>query len=345
MKKNEKNEQPVVGKRLLTVLTGGAVSIAVLVWALYQVDLGEAARILQRFGPWWAAPMLFCYLSSFLVRGVRWCLLLEPVERVSWSTSTGVVFSGYMANNVLPLRLGEIVRALVLGQVSSTRVEGALSTIVLERVFDGLVLVGMIALVLVGMGERAGGIIAYTGGISALVFLGALAFVLAARLFPRSVLKGVRTLLNWAPLVETEAGMEATRSLLRGLTSLSFNWRLLAIVLLSVVVWILEGGMFWVGLQAFALEGGLEVAFLTLAFVNLSILIPSAPGYVGVFQGATILAFGAFGLSEEVALSYSVVLHALQYVSVTVIGLAVLATYGISLASVRQESMAADYTE
>lgn len=103
--------------------------------------------------------------------------------------------------------------------------------------------------------------------------------------------------------------------------------------------------MFWVGLQAFGLEGGLEVAFLTLAFVNLSILIPSAPGYVGVFQGATILAFGAFGLSEEVALSYSVVVHALQYVSVTVIGLAVLATYGISLASVRQESMAADYTE
>jgi uncharacterized protein (TIRG00374 family) len=340
-----KDEHSFSGGRLLTVLTGVVVSLAVLGWALYQVNLGRAAAALQRFGPWWAAPMLLCYLASFLVRGVRWRLLLEPVEKVSWTTSTGVIFSGYMANNLLPLRLGEIVRALVLGQVTSARVEGTLSTIVLERVFDGLVLVGMIALVLAGMGEKAEGIVAYTGGVSALVFAGALAFVVAARLFPRSMLKAVRKLLGWIPVVEEAAGMKATRSLLRGLMSLSMNRRLLAIGLLSAAVWTLEGGMFWVGLHGFALEGGVEVAFLTLAFVNLSILIPSAPGYVGVFQGATILAFGAFGLSEEVALSYSVVVHALQYVSVTVIGLAVLATYGISLASVRRESMASEHAE
>ncbi len=334
------------GRQLLTTIGGVAVSVAVLGWALYQVDLREAVRTLGRFGPWWAVPMLLCYLSSFLVRGVRWRLLLEPVEKVSWSTSTGVIFSGYMANNLLPLRLGEIVRALVLGQVTSARVEGTLSTIVLERVFDGLILVGMIALVLAsGIGPEAGGIVAYTGVVSAFVFAGALFFVVGARLFPQPILSGVRSALRWVPIVEEEKGLDATRSLLRGLKSLAFDRGLLAVVGLSAVVWILEGGMFWVGLRAFSLEAGVEAAFLTLAFVNLSILIPSAPGYVGVFQGAAILAFEAFGLPEEVALSYSVVLHVLQYISVTVIGLIVLAVYGVSLAALRRESIASEYTE
>ena len=341
------DKQAFSRKQLLAALGGIAVSGAILGWALYQVDLWKAAKVLGRFGPWWAAPMLLCYLSSFLVRGVRWRLLLQPVETVSWPTSTGVIFSGYMANNLLPLRLGEIVRALVLGQVTSARVEGTLSTIVLERVFDGLVLVGMIALVLVGseIGRGAEGIVAYTGAVSALVFTGALLFVVGARLFPRRVLNGVRLALRWIPVVEEEKGLDATRSLLRGLRSLALDRRLVAVVGLSVAVWTLEGGMFWVGLRAFSLDAGVGAAFLTLAFVNLSILIPSAPGYVGVFQGATILAFGAFGLPEEIALSYSVVVHFLQYVSVTVIGLAVLAAYGVSLAALRRQSIASEHTE
>ncbi|WP_263819259.1 lysylphosphatidylglycerol synthase transmembrane domain-containing protein [Salinibacter sp.] len=340
------SKQTFSRKQLLTAVAGIAVSVAVLGWALYQVDLRKAVDVLGRFGPWWAAPMLLCYLSSFLVRGVRWRLLLQPVETVSWPTSTGVIFSGYMANNLLPLRLGEIVRALVLGQVTSARVEGTLSTIVLERVFDGLVLVGMIALVLAsGIGPEAGGVVAYTGAVSALVFVGALFFVVGARLFPRPILSGVRWTLSCVPIIEEERGLDATRSLLRGLKSLALDQRLLAVIGLSAAVWILEGGMFWVGLWAFSLDAGVEAAFLTLAFVNLSILVPSAPGYVGIFQGATILAFGAFGLSEEVALSYSVVVHFLQYVSVTVIGLAVLAAYGVSLTALRRQSMASEYTE
>lgn len=338
-------DRSLSGRQVLSVLAGGTVSVVVLGWALYQVDVREAVRTLRQFGVWWSAPMLLCYLSSFVVRGVRWQLLLGPVENVSWSTSTGVIFSGYMANNLLPLRLGEIVRALVLRQVTSARMEGTLSTIVLERVFDGLVLVGMIALVLVEIGQETEGIVAYTGGLAALVFVGALLFVVAARLLPRSVLRAVRWGLTWVPAVNEETGLDAAQSLLRGLGSLSLDRRLLAVLGLSVAVWVLEGGMFWVGLRAFSLEGGLLAAFLTLAFVNLSILIPSAPGYVGVFQGATILALGAFGLSKETALSYSVVVHFLQYSSVTVIGLVVLGAYGLSLSAVRRKSIASEYEE
>ena len=340
------SEQTFSRRQLLTALGGIAVSVAVLGWALYQVDLAEVVRVLRRFGAWWAVPMLFLYLSSFLIRGVRWRLLLQPVETVSWSTSTGVIFSGYMANNLLPLRLGEIIRALVLSQVTSARLEETLSTIMLERVFDGLVLSAMIAIILVsGTGLEAEGLILYTGTISALVFIGVLLCAIIARLFPQVILNGVESALDWVSIVGKEESLDAVRSLLQGLSSLALDKRLLAILSLSAVVWILEGGMFWVGLKAFSLDAGMETAFLTLAFVNLSILVPSAPGYVGIFQGATILAFGAFGLPEEIALSYSVVVHFLQYVSVTVIGLTVLATYGVSLAALRRNSIASEYTE
>lgn len=342
-----RNRWLLSGKQVLMVLAGTGMSLLVLGGVFYQVNLKSAASTLRRFGLWWTVPMLLCYLSSFLTRGVRWALLLRPVETVSWCTSTGVVFAGYMANNLLPLRLGEIVRALVLGRVTSARVEGTLSTIVLERVFDGLVLVGMISLVLARseVGKEAGGVVAYTGGTSALVFLGALLFVVAARLFPRFILSGVRRTLGWIPVFEEKKGLEATGSLLRGLKTLALDRRLFAVIGLSIAVWVLEGGMFWVGLWAFSLDAGAATAFLTLAFVNLSILVPSAPGYVGVFQGATILAFGAFGLPEEIALSYSVVVHVLQYVSVTIIGLVVLIAYGVSFTNLRRKSIASEYTE
>lgn len=334
-------------KQGLTVFVGVAISVAVLGWAAYRVELREALRLLRRFGGVWALPMLLFYLSSFLVRGVRWCLLLRPVGTVPWSTSTGVIFSGYMANNLLPLRLGEIIRALVLGQVTSVRVEATFSTIVLERVFDGLVLVGMIAFVLPWANVVPGSkeIVIYTGAVSAVVFTGALLFVIAMRLFPRVVLRVASQVLEWVPVIAKERREDMVRSVLGGLKSLTMDRRLFAILCLSVAVWVLEGGMFWVGLQAFALEGGVAIALLTLAFVNLSILIPSAPGYVGVFQGATILAFAAFGVSEEAALSYAVVVHALQYVSATAIGFAVLAKYGISFAVLGQESISYEHSQ
>lgn len=331
----------------LTVLAGVAISIAVLGWAAYWVDLRGALHRLRGFEGAWILPMLLFYLSSFLVRGVRWCLLLQPVGTVPWSTSTGVIFSGYMANNLLPFRLGEIVRALVLTRVTSVRMEGTLSTIVLERVLDGLVLVGMIAFVLPWTDVVPGkeGVVAYTGAVSAVVFAGALLLVIAVRLFPRVVLRVSSQTLEWAPVVRKERGVSMVRSVLRGLETLTMDRRLLAVLFLSVAVWALEGGMFWVGLQAFALDADVAIALLTLAFVNLSILIPSAPGYVGVFQGATILAFAAFGLPEETALSYAVVVHALQYVSATAIGIGVLAKYGISLAALRQESISHEHSK
>ena len=339
-------QQTLSTRQALSVLFGVLVSVTVLGWAFYQVDLRGALRTIQRFGFWWTLPMLCCYLSSFLVRGIRWQLLLQPVARVSWRTSTGVLFSGYMANNLLPLRLGEIVRAVVLGQVTAARVEGTLSTIVLERVFDGLVLVGIIALVVVsGDAGSEQSVILYTGVASAVLFAGALAFVIAARLFPRALLKGARWMLRRLPIVEEEKGLDAIRSLLRGLLSLALNRRLVAVLGLSGAVWLLEGGMFWVGLYAFDLSPTPLTAGLTLALVNLSILLPSAPGYVGVFQGGTIIAFAAVGLSKEAALSYSIVVHTLQYVSVTIIGLAALSAFGISLSSLRTASIASAPSE
>jgi hypothetical protein len=126
--------------------------------------------------------------------------------------------------------------------------------------------------------------------------------------------------------------------LLQGIQFFSWNLTTAAVVLLSVVVWTLEGSVFWLGLHAFGLPADLYLAMLTLAFVNLSILVPSAPGYVGVFQGSTILAFAAFGIGESQALTYSLVIHATHYLPITSLGLVILSYYGLSLSWLRSTS-------
>ena len=110
---------------------------------------------------------------------------------------------------------------------------------------------------------------------------------------------------------------------------------LLIVLLFSSLVWVVEGLVFFVGFYAFDVPANLPLAYFTLAFVNLGLLLPSAPGGVGIFQGASILALSFFGISPEVALSYSIVVHAVMIIPITVLGILIINRYGLSICKLK----------
>lgn len=332
------------GKSYVIVSLGFIISISVIIWMLFKIDFQTLGRAFRQFRWEWIPLLVFVYLAGFFVRGFRWQIMLHPLKPISWFTATSVILIGYMANNVLPARIGEIVRAYVMGEKERMSKISALSSIIVERIFDGLVLVGILAITTLVSTFKSEYMttVRTVGFLSSILFIVALVVVLIARL-KRSWLEIViKKVSRHLPLGISEKAQGVLHSMLDAVNFLKIDRSLPLFLFLSVFVWIIEGSMFWLGLCAFGLDYSLQLAYFTLAFVNLGLLVPSAPAYVGVFQACTIFAFAAFGLTEEVALSYSIVIHALQFLPITLLGLVLINFYGMTLRRLHKTEIPAE---
>jgi len=285
--------------------------------------------------------MIGVYLAGFLIRGLRWHYMLLPIKNIRTRATTEGVIIGYMANNLFPARAGEVVRAMMLGSRGSISKASALGTIAVERIFDGAAIVGilvvcsffftteipggtfLVPVIVFGTGIFGAGCLLILLGYSQLNRVKKILRVFCRRLPER-----------FAPKVE-KVGL----NLLDSLKFLSFSRHLHVVLMLSILIWVIEGLVFWVGFIAFGLEANFLAAYMTLALVNLAMLVPSAPGGVGLFQQGNILAFSLFGISIEKALSYSVVVHGAMIVPVTLLGLVILSRCGLSFMKMKGEGV------
>jgi uncharacterized protein (TIRG00374 family) len=325
-------------------IIGIIVSILFLGWALYNENLGKVWEELLRAQYWALLPALALYFAGVWIRAVRWRILLKPLlPNIGLTRTFEVVVIGYMANDVLPARIGELVRAYVLSRRTGVRKTATLATIFVERVFDGLTMIGFAAAVVVftliwdpnafmtGPGHNLGSILT---GLSIPISIGSVTFLSLLVAFiaiassrsraERVVAFGVRFL----PGKLHERGERLASSFVDGLGSLRSATSLALVFGLSVVAWLLESAMYFaLGTWGFNLLGGdgqplpFYAYILATSFANLSTLIPQAPGYVGVFDAiAKVVLVGAFGALSGVATSYVLVLHATLIIPVTILG-------------------------
>ena len=299
---------------------GLLVSLCFLWLALRGQDLRQVRRALGEADYRYLAPALLLYFAGVWVRALRWRHLLAPVRRLSARALYPVVVVGYMANDVLPWRLGEGVRAYALRERAGVSTGATLATIAVERVFDGLTMLGflLVASLFIGFNDQ----LRRLALVATLIFgalllalsvavhsgdLRARALRLAERLLPAAV--GARLLPPVESFVE---GLQILRS-----------WRdLAAVACLSVLAWTLESSMYLIIASAFRLSLGPAGALLTTGVANLATLIPSSPGYIGVFEaGVQLVLNGLLGVDKELALSYALVVHAALYFPVTAWGL------------------------
>jgi uncharacterized protein (TIRG00374 family) len=264
--------------------------------------------------------------AGLLARARRWRYLFPSGARPPGLVPA--IMIGYMVNNILPLRAGEIVRVYVVARRSRHGFWTALATLVVERVLDGLaivvILAGLIFVVPVPRQLEWAAIVLLAIDVAAMTALVLLA-VAPARL--RRVLR--RVLRRWPRLAERALRTHDTFG--RGLEGVRTPGHLAPLAAWTLVVWCLAAAAAWAVIRAVNLDLGWIAGWTVLAFVGLGVSIPSAPGFIGVFHAAAILALGLFGVSPATSGAYAILFHASQYIPVTLVGWAFLLREHVSL--------------
>jgi uncharacterized protein (TIRG00374 family) len=327
------------------IILGFAVSAFFLFFALRGQDYNAIREAFSQVTYWYLIPALGLYFIGLLVRSYRWSVLLRPVEHVRPRELVGINAVGLMANNVLPLRTGEFVRAYALSQRTSVTKSTALATIAVERIFDGMALLTFIAtsMLFVDLTSQ----LSRVAELAMVVF--GLALVALILLAKGGRLRDRMLRLALGPLPDA-MGARANRmaeSFISGL-GIFHRWRELTLVSVSsLVAWGFEASMYYMVARAFG--GDIEAAMgipetmLTTGIANLATLVPSSPGYVGPYEAAVILVLsGALGLTRELALSYGVLVHVMLWLPVTIWGVIEWSRLHLSLRQVEASEFAAD---
>lgn len=305
---------------------GIAISIAFLVFAFRGQDLGSVRDALGRTDYRLLIPALAFYFAGVWIRAVRWSVLLRPVTSIKARQVFPVVVVGYTANNVLPLRTGELVRAYLLGKQTGVPKTSSLATIAVERLFDGLTMLGFML--------AATTVVSFT---SQLRHLTLVAFILFSGVligFFVLTLGGnfrdrlLQLVLGPLPVPLADRIERIAESFLSGLGVLTRGRDLILVAGTSLAAWLCEAAMYWTIARAMGTGLsdvlGIGETLLTTGVANLATLIPSSPGYVGPFEAGVLLVVnGALGVQREVALSYAILVHAALFFPITLIGLVI----------------------
>ncbi|MDQ3006297.1 MAG: flippase-like domain-containing protein, partial [Chloroflexota bacterium] len=283
----------------------------------------------------WLIPGIGVYFIGVWVRAWRWHYLLRPIKYIPTSRMFPITTIGYMGNNIYPARAGEVLRAVILKRKEGVSVSASLATIIVERIFDGVV---MLAFVFVNLSELAKltGSSGFVGNIQQVavigtgVFLGALAVFLMAAMFPQVTLKvGLWFIHRLVPKRLQERIISLTNKFLDGLASLRSPFNVLMVFFTSVLIWLLETGKYWFVMHAFDFNVSFFALMLMNGIVNLATTIPSAPGYIGTFDAPGIAVLTAYGVDQATAAGYTFVLHVALWLPITLLGAYYLAREGI----------------
>jgi uncharacterized protein (TIRG00374 family) len=272
---------------------------------------------------WLAFAAVPLYFVGFWIRTIRWRLLMRPVKDASTARLYPVVLIGLMANNVMPARVGELVRAYLVGEREKVSKTAALGTIAVDRIFDGLTLVAILAGVTAfsGTDAKVRGIGVGTG----VIFIAA-TLVLAALAFSPNRARAIALhLLNLLPHGLEEKLEELLDNFLSGLQSLRSPSTMVYAGALSMGSWSVETLMYYFVGTAFHLDVGFEVYFLIAAAANLALSILASPGGVGPFEVTTqAVLIDIYGVASGSAEAFALALHALLLGPVIIVGFVLL---------------------
>lgn len=312
----------------------GFLVTGLLFWLLFRnMDIILFFEYLAESDLSYVAVGMVLYLSSFIVRGLRWRVLLGHLKAIPLPESMRLVIAGYAINNVLPTRIGEFTRAYLAGNRNGISRTAALASIFVERVFDGLTVFLILAMLL--FTYPFPGWVRNLAELAGLIFISLFLFVLFSS-FSDLPIRLIRTvsgrLPKWMamPLGLLEKFMRGTRAI----ESLK---QLAVVLLLSFAVWSIEIGVYALVVRAFGIQMPWMAYLLMLVTVNMGMLIPSTPAGLGVFQFAVVKSLEIFSIVTTLGMAIAVVLHMAQIVPVTIVGILWLWRNHISLAALERE--------
>ena len=322
-------------KRHWRFWVGLVISAVALFLALRGIDLREVGDELAGAEYVYFVPAGAALLAYLLVRSIRWRLMLG--SKVSLSDSFWITNIGYLVSNVFPFRLGDPARAVLVGRRNSVSTAAALSTVVVERVLDMLMVVLLLAVTLpfietVPIELRSAGPIAGAAAAAALVLL----IVLALR--PDWAQSALQWLSARVPRLNLEWWSRTLDDLLEGLEALRSLRQIATLLAWSVVTWVFVVLYYWAMLWVFFDQPSLVEGSLLTCAVGLSMALPAAPGAIGAFEVAARYALELpFGVPKDAAIAMASVTHASQYAAMCLLGVVGLVQQNTSFGRLRSD--------
>ena len=323
---------------------GLAISVAFLALAARNLHWPEVAQALRQADYPWLIPGVAVYLVGVLVRSWRWHYLLRPIKDVPSSKLFPVMAIGYFGNNVFPIRAGELLRIYLLKLFFAIPMSAGLATILVERAFDGIVMLGFVFLNLprlsnLSTNPQVSATLRALAVGGAVVFLGATLVLIILALFPeRSAALAQVGIDRVLPGRMRPRARQLFDQFLVGLGALRSPFDVLMILGTSILIWLLETLKYWFVMHAFPFQVSFFVLMLMNGIVNLATTLPSAPGYLGTFDAPGIAVLEGSGVSAALAAGYTFVLHAALWLPITLLGGYYLLRTGLSLRTIQSEA-------
>ncbi len=327
----EKKPRRHIGKMII----GFLISLVFIGLALYNVDFGKLGQIFLRVQWVWLVPGGVLIFITYFLRGVLWKQLLRKYPVRLWNLFR-IITLGYFANNILPLRLGEVIRAWLLSRKENLPVSTSLATVVIERGLDLFALLSYFLLMLFLVPFE------HWLKLSGLILAG-IAVVFALVILLNYKYGG--HLVEWIekPLLKLPGNMGKWihvqfEKFLQGLKLLEDTGQLLRVVLLALGNWLIWISVVYICFQAMGLDLSFLAAIFLIVVLNFGLMLPSSPGGLGVFEFMVILALKPFGIEKEVALGLGFLFHMLQYLLTLVVGWIFALQLNVSMVKAYQRS-------
>jgi uncharacterized protein (TIRG00374 family) len=306
---------------------GLVITLLFLFLVFRKVDFHATGLAMAQADYRWLLPAFSIYIFGYFVRVFSWKYLMESIKPLGWRALLPSLILGFMVNNVLPARVGEFVRAYILGKQEGVSKSSVFATVLMQRLYDGLVMV-LFAVIILSLHHihKTASNAQFVGVMNAVVNVTAVLFIcLFILLFAMITWKEFSTslfsrLIQLLPVSLRPKAEKITHSFIDGLSVLRNHRDSLLVFVFSFAAWTCEAAAYYFIMRAFNMDLPLYVAGMLMAVVNLGIMIPSSPGYIGPFEFFGIGTLLLFGINKSVSLPCILVIHSMVWLPITLWG-------------------------
>lgn len=312
--------------------SGYVLAIVGLVWVFHDVKMDALVASARTMNLWWLAPAVLCDIVSYLCQGIRWTYLLTPVGSLSPLRATQAIYVGLFANELLPMRFGELVRAYLASRWMRISTASVIPSMLVERLLDGVwVAFGIVATAM---------LVALPATVLRGIYIFGAVIGVAALLFGFVLFRGPRRVADraaspssgsrWRSLVDA-----FIRRITTDIRRISSPRILVAAAAFSAALLVFQAFAFWLVMVSYGLALPLGAGLAVFLLVHVGTAIPNAPANVGSFQFFTVLGLTLFGVEKSAAAAFSVTVFLVLTLPLWALGSMALARSGTNLPALR----------
>lgn len=323
---------------------GMAISLFFLFLLFRKIDFTKLAAAFRELDYRYLWPAIILTFISYFFRAVRWRFLILPIKTAGMGNLFSSTVIGYMANNLLPARLGEFVRAYVLAEKEKMETSSVFATLVLDRLFDGftvllILLITFFSVKLPAGMENVQHAMVMGGYVTLTLYLVVIFFLAVLKARTVWTLRMVASLLRPFPAKAAEKVIPLLGSFIAGLRLSGRPLELLALAVSSLLIWTTATWPVDLLLRAFGIELPITASMFIMVFLVFAVMVPASPGYVGTYHFACVTALTAYGIQSEKALSIALVIHGVSFFPVIVLGFWYLWRDNISIRKISESTV------